>query len=104
MSTDEDPDVVPPNLNTMEGQIQQVQKTNWQVMNITTPANYYHALRRQLHREFRKPLILASAKAQLRDRLAVSTLDASPPRARLVANMFEISSSFADSASACAVT
>lgn len=34
--------------------------------NITTPANYFHALRRQLHREFRKPLVIMSPKALLR--------------------------------------
>jgi len=44
----------------------QVQNTNWQVMNISTPANYFHALRRQIHRNFRKPLIVASPKWLLR--------------------------------------
>ena len=52
-----------------------LQVCNWQVCNITTPANYFHALRRQVHREFRKPLIVASPKALLRHRGAVSTLD-----------------------------
>jgi 2-oxoglutarate dehydrogenase E1 component len=33
-----------------------------QVMNISTPANYFHALRRQQHRDFRKPMVLASPK------------------------------------------
>jgi 2-oxoglutarate dehydrogenase E1 component len=74
-SSDEDPEVVPPNMETIEGQIAQTQRTNWQVMNITTPANYFHALRRQLHREFRKPLILAQTKALLRHKLAVSSKD-----------------------------
>jgi 2-oxoglutarate dehydrogenase E1 component len=36
------------------------------VCNITTPANYFHALRRQLHREFRKPLVIMAPKALLR--------------------------------------
>lgn len=71
--SDEDPDVVPADIETLEGQIRQVQHNNWQVMNITTPANYFHALRRQLHREFRKPLILAQTKALLRHKQAVST-------------------------------
>ena len=41
----------------------------------STPANYFHALRRQQHRDFRKPLIVASTKALLRHKLAVSSLD-----------------------------
>jgi 2-oxoglutarate dehydrogenase complex dehydrogenase (E1) component-like enzyme len=41
-------------------------RANWQVVNPSTPANYFHALRRQLHREYRKPLIVASQKALLR--------------------------------------
>jgi len=72
--SDEDPDVIPPNLNTLEGQTRQVQLNNWQVINPTTPANYFHALRRQQHRDFRKPLIVASTKALLRHKLAVSNL------------------------------
>ena len=43
-----------------------------QVTNITTPANYFHALRRQLKRDFRKPLINMSPKSLLRHKLAVS--------------------------------
>lgn len=45
---------------------------NWQVCNFTTPANYFHALRRQLKRDFRKPLIVMSPKSLLRHKLAVS--------------------------------
>ncbi len=45
---------------------------NWQVCNITTPANYFHALRRQLHRDFRKPLVIVTPKSLLRHKLAVS--------------------------------
>ncbi|HEY0901770.1 MAG TPA: 2-oxoglutarate dehydrogenase E1 component, partial [Micavibrio sp.] len=48
---------------------------NWQVTNITTPANYFHALRRQMHRDFRKPLINMSPKSLLRHKLAVSSMD-----------------------------
>jgi len=70
--SDEDPDVVPPDLDTIEGQLAQSQRNNWAVCNPTTPANYFHVLRRQLHREFRKPLILAQTKALLRHKLAVS--------------------------------
>jgi 2-oxoglutarate dehydrogenase E1 component len=47
---------------------------NMQVCNLTTPANYFHALRRQLHRPFRKPLIVFTPKSLLRHKLAVSKL------------------------------
>ena len=74
-NSDEDPDVIPPDLDTIEGQTRQVQLNNWQIINPSTPANYFHALRRQQHRDFRKPLIVASTKALLRHKLAVSSLD-----------------------------
>ncbi len=48
---------------------------NWQVCNCTTPANYFHVLRRQMHREFRKPLVLMTPKSLLRHKLAVSSID-----------------------------
>ncbi len=48
---------------------------NMQVCNITTPANYFHALRRQIHRKFRKPLIVMTPKSLLRHKLCVSRLD-----------------------------
>ena len=48
---------------------------NWQICNCTTPANYFHVLRRQMHREFRKPLVVMSPKSLLRHKLAVSDLD-----------------------------
>ena len=48
---------------------------NWQVCNCTTPANYFHALRRQLHRDFRKPLVMMTPKSLLRHKLAVSDID-----------------------------
>src|SRR3978361_1060055 len=48
---------------------------NMQVCNISTPANYFHALRRQLKREIRKPLILMTPKSLLRPKRAVSRLD-----------------------------
>ena len=47
---------------------------NMQVVNITTPANLFHALRRQLRRNFRKPLIIMTPKSLLRHKLAVSDL------------------------------
>ena len=48
---------------------------NMQVANCTTPANYFHILRRQLKREVRKPLILMTPKSLLRHKRAVSRLD-----------------------------
>ena len=45
---------------------------NWIVANCTTPANYFHILRRQLHRDFRKPLILMTPKSLLRHPLCIS--------------------------------
>ena len=47
---------------------------NWIVANCTTPANYYHILRRQLHRSFRKPLVLFTPKSLLRHKKCVSKL------------------------------
>lgn len=49
-------------------------KGNIQVANPSTPANYFHCLRRQIHRPFRKPLAILSPKALLRHRAAVSPL------------------------------
>src|SRR3546814_8588846 len=43
-----------------------------QVANCTTPANYFHLLRRQMHRPFRKPLIIMTPKSLLRHKMAVS--------------------------------
>ena len=48
---------------------------NLQVMNCTTPANYFHALRRQMHRDFRKPLIIMTPKSLLRNKYCVSNLE-----------------------------
>jgi 2-oxoglutarate dehydrogenase E1 component len=48
---------------------------NWIVANCTTPANYFHLLRRQLHRSYRKPLMLMTPKSLLRHKLAVSTAE-----------------------------
>jgi 2-oxoglutarate dehydrogenase E1 component len=49
---------------------------NMQVVNLTTPAQFFHALRRQMHRSFRKPLIVMTPKSLLRHPRAVSTLAA----------------------------
>ena len=55
---------------------------NMQVVNITSPANYFHALRRQMHRNFRKPLVVMAPKSLLRHKLAVSKLAALGPGTR----------------------
>src|SRR6516225_9989194 len=52
---------------------------NMQVANCTTPANYFHILRRQLQRDFRKPLILMTPKSLLRHKRAVSQLEEMGP-------------------------
>ncbi|MEO1044468.1 MAG: 2-oxoglutarate dehydrogenase E1 component [Pseudomonadota bacterium] len=48
---------------------------NIQVCNITTPANYFHVLRRQMHRNFRKPLVIMTPKSLLRHKMAVSSAE-----------------------------
>ena len=48
---------------------------NIQVMNCTTPANYFHALRRQIHRDYRKPLIIMTPKSLLRNKYCTSNLE-----------------------------
>src|SRR6185295_1734657 len=58
----------------LERFLQLCAEDNWQVANCTTPANYFHILRRQLHRKFRKPLVIMTPKSLLRHKRAVSTL------------------------------
>jgi 2-oxoglutarate dehydrogenase E1 component len=58
----------------LERYLQLCAERNMAVCNITTPANYFHALRRQLKRNFRKPLVLMTPKSLLRHKLAVSSL------------------------------
>ncbi|MDP6109998.1 MAG: 2-oxoglutarate dehydrogenase E1 component, partial [Rhodospirillales bacterium] len=57
-----------------ERYLQLCAEDNMQVVNITTPANYFHALRRQMRRNFRKPLIVMSPKSLLRHKLVVSSM------------------------------
>ena len=59
----------------LERFLQLCAQENIQVMNCTTPANYFHALRRQIHREFRKPLVIMTPKSLLRHKYCVSNLD-----------------------------
>jgi 2-oxoglutarate dehydrogenase E1 component len=63
----------------LERFLQMCGEDNMQVCNLTTPANYYHALRRQIHRPFRKPLIIMTPKSLLRHKRCVSPLSAMGP-------------------------
>ncbi len=58
----------------LERYLQLCAEDNWQIANLTTPANYFHVLRRQLHRQFRKPLVLMTPKSLLRHKRVVSSL------------------------------
>jgi 2-oxoglutarate dehydrogenase E1 component len=58
----------------LERYLQLCAENNMQVVNCTTPANYFHVLRRQMHRNYRKPLIVMSPKSLLRNPRAVSEL------------------------------
>lgn len=69
---DEDEDSIPAMAENVR---RQIQMTNWQVVNCSTPANYYHVLRRQVHRDFRKPLIICTPKNLLREKRATSKIE-----------------------------
>ncbi|WP_244873265.1 2-oxoglutarate dehydrogenase E1 component [Kordiimonas gwangyangensis] len=58
----------------LERYLQLSAEDNWQVVNCTTPANYFHVLRRQMHRKFRKPLVIMTPKSLLRHKRCVSEL------------------------------
>ncbi len=66
----------------VERYLQMSGQDNWQVCNFTTPANLYHALRRQIRRNFRKPLIVFEPKSLLRHKRCVSTLDDLGPKGK----------------------
>tara|TARA_Y100000590_G_scaffold65118_1_gene70316 strand:- start:2780 stop:5668 length:2889 start_codon:yes stop_codon:yes gene_type:complete len=59
----------------LERFLQLCAQENLQVVNCTTPANYFHVLRRQMHRDFRKPLIIMTPKSLLRHKKCISYLD-----------------------------
>jgi 2-oxoglutarate dehydrogenase E1 component len=59
----------------LERFLQNSAEDNWIVANCSTPANYFHILRRQIHRPFRKPLILMTPKSLLRHPLCVSNAE-----------------------------
>ncbi len=56
----------------LERFLQMCGQDNWIVANCSTPANYFHILRRQIHRSFRKPLVLMTPKSLLRHKLCIS--------------------------------
>ncbi|KAI9105905.1 thiamine diphosphate-binding protein [Phlyctochytrium arcticum] len=73
---DEDPYNMPNPEGTEKGSYaRQHQDCNMQVVYPTVPSNYFHALRRQVHREFRKPLIVFASKALLRHPAAKSNIE-----------------------------
>ena len=59
----------------LERYLQMCAEDNMQVVNCTTPMNYFHVLRRQVHRNFRKPLIVMTPKSLLRHKRCISRLD-----------------------------
>ena len=59
----------------LERFLQMCAEDNWIVANCTTPANYFHILRRQIHRSYRKPLVLMTPKSLLRHKLAISSAE-----------------------------
>ncbi len=59
----------------LERCLQACADNNLRVVNITNPANFFHALRRQIHSGDRKPLVVMSPKSLLRHKLAVSTIE-----------------------------
>ena len=69
---DEDPHHIP---NLGRDERMQVQQCNMQIVNCSTPANYFHCLRRQIHRDFRKPLVVVSPKNLLRHKRCISSLE-----------------------------
>jgi 2-oxoglutarate dehydrogenase E1 component len=59
----------------LERFLQNSAEDNWIVANCSTPANYFHILRRQIHRSFRKPLVLMTPKSLLRHPMCISTAE-----------------------------
>lgn len=80
----------------VERYLQLCAKQNLQIVNCTTPANYFHVLRRQLQRDFRKPLVVMTPKSLLRHRLAVSGLKELGPDTSFQPVLGEVDSLVAD--------
>jgi 2-oxoglutarate dehydrogenase E1 component len=73
----------------LERYLQLCAEDNMQVANCTTPANYFHILRRQLHRDFRKPLIIMTPKSLLRHKRVVSRLEEMGPESSFHRILFD---------------
>ena len=94
--TNESPDVVPDD----EKASKQIQLANWQLVNCSTPANFFHALRRQIHRQFRKPLVLFTPKMLLRYAQAKSSLEEMGPDSKFMKVYPEVDEAVASKADA----
>ena len=70
---DDDEDFFPPSCASGPSN-SRIQQANWQIVNCTTPANYFHVLRRQVWRDFRKPMVVMSPKSLLRHKLVKSDI------------------------------
>ncbi len=81
----------------LERFLQLCAEDNLQVLNCTTPANYFHALRRQVRRNYRKPLVVMAPKSLLRHKLVVSTLADMGPGTRFRRVIPEVDPLVADS-------
>jgi len=73
----------------LERYLQLCAEDNMQVGNFTTPANYFHALRRQMRRNYRKPLVLMTPKSMLRDKRMTSPLSDFLPGTRFMRTLPE---------------
>lgn len=73
--TNDDPDTIPEKIHDSDFITSQLQDANWIIANVTTPANLFHILRRQIKMPFRKPLIIMSPKSLLRHPEARSSFD-----------------------------
>ncbi|KAH9260434.1 oxoglutarate dehydrogenase (succinyl-transferring), E1 component [Batrachochytrium salamandrivorans] len=71
--SDEGRDTVPERMSKEDRM--QIQQSNMQICNVTTPAQLFHLLRRQVHRQFRKPLVVASPKMLLKHKECVSAIE-----------------------------
>ena len=80
----------------IERYLQLCAEDNIQVCNLTSAANYFHALRRQIHRNFRKPLVIFTPKSQLRAKEVMSGLDEMGPGSRFHRVIAEIGPIAAD--------
>ncbi|MBB4075866.1 2-oxoglutarate dehydrogenase E1 component [Bartonella fuyuanensis] len=81
----------------LERFLQLCAEDNMQVANCTTPANYFHILRRQIKRDFRKPLILMTPKSLLRHKRAVSLLNEMGPETSFRRVLFDDAECLQDS-------